>query len=224
MADQQVSIPSPSTIPNLRNKLPKLEPRRRRAPPSNPVAVPETPPLPSAPELSSLSYQIPSRRILSVKDHELFLASPSYKLILAFIFGLSDAVEDAPISSVKDADMSDPVKAILSVLDEVQTLVEDTPPDDTGGSRFGNKLFRSFLDKAKSLSTLWHKRLGVTSQDAIAEVETYLLQSFGNRTRIDYGSGHELNFMTWLLCLYQLQILKVDDFKAIVLKIVGRLY
>ncbi|KAI4600254.1 Serine/threonine-protein phosphatase 2A activator 2 [Pestalotiopsis sp. 9143b] len=222
MAESRPTIPPPSTIPNLRDRLPKLEPRRRRGPPSNPIAVPETPDLPSPPELSSISYQVPSRRILSVKDHELFLESPAYKLILAFIFELSNAVKDTPISSVKDEDLSDSVKAILSILDNAEVLVEATPPDDSGGSRFGNKLFRAFLDKTKSASTLWHQRLGISSPEAIAEVETYLLQSFGNRTRIDYGSGHELNFVIWLLCLYQLQIIKPSDFKPLVLRVFVR--
>lgn len=129
---------------------------------------------------------------------------------------------DVPISSVKNDDLSEPVKAILLILDEIEALVEATPPDETGGSRFGNKLFRSFLDKTGSASASWHQKLGVTSQDAVAEVQAYLLQSFGNRSRIDYGSGHELNFMIWLLCLYQLQILKVSDFRALVLRVFVR--
>jgi serine/threonine-protein phosphatase 2A activator len=222
MAEQRTTASPPATIPNLKDRLPKLEPRRRRAPPSNPVPIPETPALPPPPEPAEISFQVPSRRILSAKDHELFLSSPTYELVLAFVFGLSDAVEDTPTSSVKDEDLSDPVKAILSVLDEAQTLVEETPADDSGGSRFGNKLFRSFLDKTKSSSASWHHKLGLTSLEAIAEVETYLLQSFGNRARIDYGSGHELNFAIWLLCLYQLQILKPSDFKAVVLRVFVR--
>ncbi|KAI0383871.1 Phosphotyrosyl phosphatase activator [Hypomontagnella monticulosa] len=217
MATQQID--PPSTIPNLKDKIPKLEPRRRRPAPSNPVPLPETPVLPPPPDTSSLKFQIPSRRILSVKDHDLFLSSPSYTLILSFVFGLSDAVIDTPVSAVKDDDCSPAIKSILSILDEAEALVQATPPDDSEGSRFGNKIFRTFLDKAKAASPSWHQKLGLTSQDAISEVETYLNQSFGNRTRIDYGSGHELNFIIWLLCLYQLQIIKRADFKPLVLKV-----
>jgi serine/threonine-protein phosphatase 2A activator len=186
------------------------------------VAIPETPALPPPPETSSLSFQVPARRILSSRDHELFLSSPTYNLVLAFVFGLSDAVVDTPISSAKDEDLSANVRSILFLLDEAEALVLDTPPDESGGSRFGNKLFRSFIDKTKAASPLWHQKLGVTSPDAVAEVETYLAQSFGNRARIDYGSGHELNFMIWLLCLYQLQILKATDFKGLVLRVFTR--
>ncbi|OTA81563.1 hypothetical protein M434DRAFT_401368, partial [Hypoxylon sp. CO27-5] len=213
--------PTP-TIPNLRDKLPKLEPRRRRPAPANPLPLPETPPLPSPPDLSSHTFQVPSRRILSTKDHELFLSSPTYTLIVAFVFGLSDAVVDTPISAVKDDECNPAIKSILSVLDEAEHLVLETPPDESEESRFGNKVFRTFLDKAKAASPSWHQKLGLTSQEAIAEVETYLNNSFGNRTRIDYGSGHELNFIIWLLCLYQLQILTKAGFKALVLKVFVR--
>lgn len=34
--------------------------------------------------------------------------------------------------------------------------------------------------------------------DAIEEVSVYFAESWGNRTRIDYGSGMELNFLCWL--------------------------
>ncbi|KAI1431660.1 Phosphotyrosyl phosphatase activator [Xylaria sp. CBS 124048] len=210
------------SIPNLKDKIPKLEPRRRRQTPENRIPLPETPSLPSPPSAFTLPFQVPSRRILSSKDHELFLSSPTYNLIIAFIFGLSDAVVDTPISAVKDEDCSEPVKAVLGILDEAEALVHATPPDDAEGSRFGNKVFRDYLDKTKSASQAWHQKLGLTSPAAIAEVETYLTQSFGNRTRIDYGSGHELNFMIWLLCLYQLRIIDQTDFKPLVLRVFVR--
>ncbi|KAK8126458.1 Serine/threonine-protein phosphatase 2A activator [Apiospora kogelbergensis] len=217
--EQPAGVPPPSTLPNLKDRLPKLEPRRRRATPSAPVPVPETPALPPP---ARVVNAVPSRRILSRKDHELFLSSPTHKLILAFVFGLSDAVVDAPISSVKGEDLTPALVSILAILDEAEALVLATPPDDSGGSRFGNKLFRTFLDKTKAASAAWHNRLGVDSPEVVAEVETYLLQSFGNRSRIDYGSGHELNFMIWLLCLYQLQVVKPSDFRALVLKVFTR--
>jgi serine/threonine-protein phosphatase 2A activator len=36
---------------------------------------------------------------------------------------------------------------------------------------------------------------------ALAELAPYLCQSFGNGTRMDYGSGHELYFVVFLCCL-----------------------
>ncbi|PBP19586.1 phosphotyrosyl phosphate activator protein [Diplocarpon rosae] len=208
-----------TTTTDLRYRLPKLQPRRRQQPPSNPLPVPETPDLPSPPDLSTLSFKRPSRRILSPKDHDLFLASPTYKLVVAFVFGLTESVVDTPVSAIRENDLSPTVKTILNILDKVQNVVERSPPEEQGDSRFGNKGFRDFLDLAAEEHTEWHKQLGITSTSAITELSTYFLQSFGNRTRIDYGSGHELNFMLWLLCLYQLGIVKRSDFKALVLKV-----
>lgn len=211
-------------IPNLRDRIPKLEPRRRRQEPANPTPVPETPPLPPRPDLSTLEFRTPVRRILLRKDHELFLASSTYNLILSFIFSLSESVTDTPISVVKDSNLSEPVRTILRILDETEALCKESPPDDQGGSRFGNKAFRLFLDKVKQRGAQWHASFsgGKLPEGAITEASVYLNQSFGNRTRIDYGSGHELNFMMWLLCLYQLSVLEKSDFKALVLRVFAR--
>ncbi|KAK3341183.1 rotamase PTPA-2 [Lasiosphaeria hispida] len=211
-----------SAIPDLKDRIPKLEPRRRRADPSNPIPVPDTPALPPRPDLSTLTFKTPSRRILSPADHELFLSSPTFQLVLAFVFGLSESVVDTAISSANESELSEPVKAVLSILDEAEALCRDSPPNDQGGSRFGNKVFRTFLDKIKQHAEQWHQALGLKDPTVVAEVSTYLNQSFGNRSRIDYGSGHELNFIMWLLCLYQLSIIQCDDFPSLVLRIFNR--
>ncbi|POR31285.1 Serine/threonine-protein phosphatase 2A activator [Tolypocladium paradoxum] len=210
------------TIPSLKDRIPKLEPRRRQAEAPNQTPVPETPALPPPPNTATWSFKVPTRRILSRKDHEIFLSSPACSLIQAWVFGLSEAVVDTPNSAVKDDDVSATVKAILKILDEAEDLVSKSPPNEQGGSRFGNKAFRGFLDLARENSTRWHQSLGVDNEDAVAEAATYLNQSFGNRSRIDYGSGHELNFMIWLLCLYQLGRLQKTDFKPIVLRVFAR--
>jgi len=209
-------------VPDLRNRLPKLTPRRRQPLPANPLPVPETPNLPPPPELSTIHFKRPTRRILSLKDHELFLSSPTYNLLLAFVFGLTDSVIDTPVSAVKDSDLSSAIKEILSILDKVEDVVKRSPPEEQGDSRFGNKGFRDFLDLAAKEHISWHQQLGMSSDEPISETSTYFLQSFGNRTRIDYGSGHELNFMIWLLCLYQLQIITTSDFRPLVLKVFTR--
>lgn len=209
----------PHGAPASRAQIPKLEPRRRGAPPTNPLPHPETPSLPSPPEVSSLSFKTPSRRILSRKDHELFLSSPTFNLLLAFVFGLSESVQDTPLSAVKVDDLSKSVRSIVDILDQVEQFLQKCPPDEQGGSRFGNKAFRDFLDLIKSNAHDWHAQLGIEDTAARDEVSTYFTQSFGNRARIDYGSGHELNFITWLLCLYQLRILTQSDFRALVLAV-----
>ncbi|KHN95324.1 Phosphotyrosyl phosphatase activator, PTPA [Metarhizium album ARSEF 1941] len=211
-----------SVIPDLKDRIPKLEPRRRRPEAANPTPVPETPALPSPPDTSSWTFVVPRRRILSKEDHETFLASPTQSLIKAWIFGLAESVADVPCSAVESKDVGDTVKAILNILGEAEELVAKCPPDEQGGSRFGNKAFRGFLDLVSKNCPRWHNTLGIDKEEAVAEVSTYLDQSFGNRVRIDYGSGHELNFMMWLLCLYQLGLLQKNDFKAVTLTVFSK--
>ncbi|KAK3715942.1 hypothetical protein QZH41_016507, partial [Actinostola sp. cb2023] len=46
--------------------------------------------------------------------------------------------------------------------------------------------------------------------------------SFGNRTRIDYGTGHEASFTVFLCCLFKLRVFKDNDKETIVLQIFNR--
>jgi len=78
------------------------------------------------------------------------------------------------------------------------------------------------LDEVEAAQPLWHHNLGFRDQAAIDEVSTYLSNSFGNRTRIDYGSGHELNFFLWLLCLNRMGYLPPATFPALVLVVFPR--
>ncbi|CAK7243067.1 MAG: Serine/threonine-protein phosphatase 2A activator 2 [Sporothrix thermara] len=295
--------PAAGSIPNLRDRIPKLQPRRRAAPAANPTPVPTTPDLPppstaSAEEQKELVFLLPRRRILSPADHELFLSSATCTLLQAWVFGLAESVMDTPAGVFADAlaslaaaapsvspsssqttttttttaqaetantkveaeaipgqwrpqqqqrtyqknlpqrTLSPAVVALLSILDEVEALVYANPPDDTGGSRFGNKRFRGFVDQVRQRAPQWqHEKLGMAGGEndndnnndngsnkvsAVAEAAVYLGQAFGNRARIDYGSGHELHFVVWLLCLYQLGLVSRDDMPALVLCVFAR--
>ena len=200
--------------------IPKLEPRdRRKSSATTSEAVPETPALPSPPPPSQVRYQIPTRRILSPEDHQKFLASPCYELILSWTFTLSESVRGVKISSVAVQDASDSIKRLKRVLEKIDWLVEQNPAQDTG-SRFGNPAFRGFhVDLVRRAKAIHREELGVEDEAAIAEVSAYLCNSFGSEERLDYGSGHEMNFIMWLLCLRQMGLLTGKDFQPLVLDV-----
>lgn len=237
-----ISANAPSQPPDLSDKLPRLLPRKEPTKPTeSPIPAPETPALPppvtsasaatassssssssNATSTSTWTFQKPVRRILSPQDHDLFKSSPTYTLLQAFIFTLADSVQDTPISTVASQPPHPTVAAILDVLDRAEAVLHDVPAEDAGGSRFGNKAFRVFVERVTDEQGAWHERVGVTSPRAVAELSPYLCNSFGNASRIDYGSGHELNFFCWLLCLYQLSLLPRDAFPQLVLRVFPR--
>ncbi|MCJ1479257.1 Serine/threonine-protein phosphatase 2A activator 2 [Lambiella insularis] len=206
-----------SAAPKSSERLPKLTPRKRRIPHENSLPTPATPTLSSPPDVASLSFEEPSRRILSLHEHELFLKSPSYTLVLSFVFSLSEACADTKISSVPLTSQPPIIHIIQSILASVSLQVAANPAKDQGASRFGNLAFRDFIDAVSASSGDYHEPLGLPCQEAVKETSTYLKHSFGSRERIDYGSGHELNFVLWLLCLNRLSLLPPSTFPALTL-------
>lgn len=89
--------------------------------------------------------------------------------------------------------------------------------------RFGNKAFRVWLDRVILESS--HELVTIFQAgnpnfknytNAIVEVREYLIDSFGSYERIDYGTGHELNFYVFLYCLCKLGIYKYEDYKPLI--------
>ena len=47
--------------------------------------------------------------------------------------------------------------------------------------------------------------------DALKEIQVYFHDSFGNSTRIDYGTGHEMAFVMFLACLFHIRVLHINQ-------------
>ncbi|KAK7529609.1 serine/threonine-protein phosphatase 2A activator 2 [Phyllosticta citribraziliensis] len=211
------------------DKLPRLTPRTKKpngisnaAAPStanpSPIPAPVTPALPNPLRPGpSHSFVSPTRRILSARDHALFQASPTHSLLVAFIFSLSESVAHTRTRAVAGRPRSALHPAVAGILSVLETIEDEGlaahPADDNGGSRFGNPAFRGFVDGIVARMSEWHGRVGVRDPAAVAECAAYLRQAFGSRARIDYGSGHELNFWVWVLCLYQLGLFPMPSNK-----------
>lgn len=84
------------------------------------------------------------------------------------------------------------------MLDSVLEIAKATPPVDNKLSRFGNPAFKTFYDRVAEASSQLHASIPGLDPEAVKEVEVYFRESWGNRERVDYGSGMELNFLCWL--------------------------
>lgn len=57
----------------------------------------------------------------------------------------------------------------------------------------------------------------LVNRGAIDEIAPYLLTAFGNETRIDYGTGHELSIVLFFLIIYKLNLIQRCDLRHLVL-------
>ncbi|KAI8866661.1 Phosphotyrosyl phosphatase activator [Ramicandelaber brevisporus] len=149
-------------------------------------------------------YHRARKQILTPADLSAFNESPAINLYLGFITRLNIAVVGR-----KTRDTSIPqspaIGHILNGLDAIIKICKDTPPVQDGLSRFGNAAFRTFYDNVgAAYATLFapiFASLSGSESGLVRESRRYFMESLGSRKRIDYGTGHEMNFMHWLLVL-----------------------
>lgn len=166
-----------------------------------------------------------ARRIVSPEDLTQWIESPAYNEIITFITKLQDLVQGKPNDS--PVQISENSQNILSLLDNgVQKAIDNNPVvHEKEISRFGKIEFRDFYDELGELLPTEIKTLVVAkygTEEEANEISEYLKNSFGNRTRIDYGSGHELNFIVFLLCLHKLKYFQEEDFPCIILQVFNK--
>lgn len=115
------------------------------------------------------------------------------------------------------------MSALLSVIDELWSWVDDIPPVQQS-LRYGNPAYRTWAARLQEQSeALMRKVLPESLAAAAKELAPYLADSFGNATRIDYGTGHETNFCALLYCLAALGVLQEEDQQAAVCAVFTRL-
>ncbi|KAF9283308.1 hypothetical protein BGZ68_005445 [Mortierella alpina] len=154
------------------------------------------------------------------RDLPFFQSSEAYARIVSYILALNGAVLNRKVSDPLPD--SEPINKILTLLETLDDWITLVPPKNDP-QRFGNLAFRDYIhlfeEKAGSLQEeLLPERL----HPAIKELSPYLIQSMGHGTRIDYGSGHELDFVAWLCCLEMIGFLQHEDHAAVVLKVFVR--
>ncbi|XP_021900560.1 serine/threonine-protein phosphatase 2A activator isoform X2 [Carica papaya] len=178
-------------------------------------------PVPQAQRVPTVSapyqFQAPSKRIHNPDDIRRFQESPACRNFLGFIVSLSESIRGHKISD--PCDCSSAVSAILYVLETLLRWIDEIPPAQQS-SRYGNISYRA-----------WHERLVDQSgwlmlgflpdelKPSTVEIVPYFTDSFGNSSRIDYGTGHETNFAAWLYCLARMGIIKEEDYQAVVARI-----
>lgn len=165
-------------------------------------------------------FMEPKREIISPTDLTKWEKSQAYSDYLGFIFTLNDSVKGK--SMREDCYMSEASTKLLAMLDTMNSWIDKIPPIDQP-QRFGNKAFRTWCSKLEeSADSLIQPLLPEKFKGAATELVAYLKDGFGNKTRIDYGTGHEASFAAFLCCLFKLRVLDQRDCVAIVFKVFQR--
>ncbi|KAI9202325.1 uncharacterized protein BJ171DRAFT_514718 [Polychytrium aggregatum] len=160
------------------------------------------------------SFRVPTRAILTKEDLERFQASETHREFVDFILRLNEASKGRTLR--QEYHQSQVVSDIIHVLDTFEQYCSQIPAQGNLKSRFGNPAFKDWYDLvSKNIQELTGKFIPA---EANAEVSSYLLLSFGNRKRIDYGTGHEANFICFLFCLEKIGLITSDDYPAVVFR------
>eukprot|EP00010_Vexillifera_abyssalis_P005734 CAMPEP_0201562152 /NCGR_PEP_ID=MMETSP0173_2-20130828/79174_1 /ASSEMBLY_ACC=CAM_ASM_000268 /TAXON_ID=218659 /ORGANISM="Vexillifera sp., Strain DIVA3 564/2" /LENGTH=261 /DNA_ID=CAMNT_0047976693 /DNA_START=798 /DNA_END=1583 /DNA_ORIENTATION=+ len=88
--------------------------------------------------------------------------------------------------------------------------------------RYGNQAFRVWFEKLEQLAPSLMKDILKDSifegcDGLVQELSSYWVDSFGNQSRIDYGTGHETTFIAFLFCLQRIGLILPEYFEYVVL-------
>ena len=167
-----------------------------------------------------------SKRITSQAALAAFKSSPSYEQLHTFIKVLAESVTGMALT--EEVQVSKPLQALLEALQRFSNWVDDIPSIQQT-MRYGNKAFVQWHGRINEASLPLARRLldsggsgatdaQVSAEVACVELAVYLSESFGNATRIDYGTGHELSFVAFLCAAERAGVFSAADRPALVLR------
>ncbi|CAG9838183.1 unnamed protein product [Diabrotica balteata] len=166
-------------------------------------------------------YITPTKQVKNMGDMQHWEKSEAYHEYLGFICALNEAIK-CKSNSAGSADASEEINKICSLLNSLDTWIDEIPPIQQP-QRFGNQAFKQWYAKVKDgAAELFHSIFPENLHKSIPEVSLYLIEGFGNATRIDYGTGHELSFLMFLCALFKIGYLNTRDGPAVACKVFVR--
>jgi len=166
------------------------------------------------------TFIVPEKGVKNPLDIAKWEKSQAYQDLMGFLLAMNESVKNTKISD--ECPMSQLTNKLVSLLDQLSAWIDETPPLEQA-QRFGNKAYRTWFTKLKeNAESLLAECLDEKFHLAIPEIAVYLVESVGNSTRIDYGTGHELSFIAFLCCLYRIGAYTEQDAKATVLQVFVR--
>ncbi|KAL0476689.1 hypothetical protein AKO1_006196 [Acrasis kona] len=171
--------------------------------------------------------EVPQKRINNEDDMKKFRESQGYKILDHFIRELNQSMIDKKISDLDESKVNPIINKCVDILDQCERWIDEYPISTSlqNASRYGNIAFRDWFGRVcKEAQQLVNTLL--SEKDAKSwkakELCAYFKESFGNIVRIDYGTGHETAFCSFMCCLARLNLVTKDDAFALVAKLFNR--
>ncbi|XP_001359042.3 serine/threonine-protein phosphatase 2A activator [Drosophila pseudoobscura] len=179
-------------------------------------------------EFCSQSSLGPEARIVKHQDVHLWEISQAYHELIAYINTVSTTIQGLRLSD--SIPVSPAITRLAGIFDQLEAMIHNNPPImvDNAASfassiEQGNKAYRRWSrSMLRGIYPMVEKAVPASKCQYVNELGQYLSGSFGNATRIDYGTGHELSFLFFLCSLFRAQILQEDDVAASALVIFAR--
>jgi len=165
----------------------------------------------------AIQFVEPKKQITNIEVLIKFTESRQFNKFLQFLEDLSLSVKGK--DSQCSVNVSKVVESFCTVLQRLSVWVDEIKPKAQTG-RFANPAYRDWFAKMEEACTsLLREILPENLHPAIIELNVYFRWSFGDKTRMDYGTGHEMNFGVLFYCLHRIQAISEADFAAVVLKV-----
>jgi hypothetical protein len=160
----------------------------------------------------------PYKAIRSMEDLERFKRSKGYGLVKDFVLALNESVKGKKVGDVSRP-VSPGCAKVVALLKTMASWIDEIPPIDQP-MRYGNKAFRDWAVRAEAEAPkLVEEMLPEELRAAAPEVWPYLTASIGDKTRIDYGTGHETMFVCFLAVLARLGFFQASLFLSLSLSL-----
>ncbi|WUR02091.1 serine/threonine-protein phosphatase 2A activator (PTPA) [Vairimorpha necatrix] len=127
---------------------------------------------------------------MNLNTESSFTVSSSYKSLKLFINEI--------VKSIKTEDQNDN-EQLTKILDDINNIITSTPLSSERGRYANPNAKEVFLN------------ISNTKYNDIEDLEKYLKNSFGNSKRLDYGTGHELNFLCFCYSAKCASILSLNE-------------
>lgn len=188
-------------------------------------------------------FEAPSRQLRGEEDIAQWLKSEAASMLMDYVQTLNHAVTG---HTLREACLTTPlIDRLTQVHAEIASWTDDFPPH-TQGQRFGNTAFREWMARLEERTpALLASLLPSSHHRAIPELAGYWLGAFGNKTRIDYGTGtrlaprphifgmlnpaclppapsakgHELSYLAFMCCLSLLGLVDASAMQAMVTRV-----